>query len=110
MSNKSSPLFAVIVGTVSHGFSLAAVDTASAAVPAANLAREHNAYVEVAPVLNPTDKVRRFKEDRSGDIVVFVGTLGGGVFYGPFADDTIAEKFGDAASDSDYKVFEVKSV
>lgn len=110
MNTKSSPLFAVVIGTLSHGFSVSAVDTASGVEPAVNLAREHNVSFEIAPVLDPADENSLFKEDRSGDIVVFVGTLGGGEFFGPFADGDIAEEFGNLASeDSDYRVFEVKT-
>lgn len=111
MSKKSSPLFAVVIGTLSHGFSVSAVDTASGVELAVNLAREHKVFVELAPVLNPADKISRFSEARSGDIVVFTGTLGGGEFHGPFADEDIAEEFGEAASeDGEYRVFEVKTV
>lgn len=111
MSKKSSPLFAVVIGTLSHGFSVSAVDTASGVESAVNLAREHTVFVEIAPVQDPAEKVSRFSEDRGGDIVVFIGTFGGGQFYGPFSDDGIADEFGDAASeDTDYRVFEVKTV
>lgn len=110
MNKKSSQLFAVVIGTVTSGFSVAAVDTASGVEPAVNLGREHKVFVEVAPVQNPADKVSGYTEDRSGNIIVFIGRLGGGVFYGPFADDIIANDFADSASeDTDYMVFTAKS-
>lgn len=110
MSKKSSQLFAVIIGTLSTGFSVAAVDTASGVEPAVVLAREHGVYVEVVPVLDPADKDSEFEQDRGGNVVVFLGSLGGGQFYGPFDDDGVADEFGDSASeDSDYRVFTAKS-
>lgn len=106
---RAAQLFAIFTGTLTQGFSVAAIVPA-AGVDAAIKAL-HQAAVESIPVQDPAGEVAEFQADPSGTTVVFLGNLYGGELFGPFSNENSADCFaGSATADSDnadYQIFTI---
>ena len=98
MSTTPSPLFAIITGTLSQGFSVTAIVADNAGAIAADIARTQQVFAEVLPVQDPAGEAHGFTADRNGTVVVFLGNIHGGELFGPFADEDTADCFGGAAT------------
>lgn len=104
----------ILVGTLAGGFAAAAVMRAAEEAKAFVAAKLANGELaEALDIEDPATRDKRVRRDDDGSYVIVFGEglQGGFAAFGPFADQDIAEEFGEAhrPEDEEWQCFEVET-